>query len=372
MCGARCGVVFCCVCAIAPLSVQCARMPRPRRAPSAASLRSRGRCIRPRSLILLGVVLCIAILLVVEELPPVSVSPSQTHDDRGASWETRSSVPTERTEVTAAMLGGEIYVLGGFDRFGRTLDTVEVYDPATNMWRAGPSLPSPRHHAASAVIGLRLYVIGGFHGRSFRPMRDVFVFDRESEQWSPGSVLPEGRGAHVAAAEGGIIYVVGGITEEGVSAALLKLDSLTGEWEHLSPMPTPREHLAAELIADRLYVVGGRQGGLETNLGVLEVYDPATRAWSEGPSMPTARGGIAGSAVGDLFIVVGGEEPSRTFASAEAFDVGSQSWIALPPMPTARHGLGSATLGHRVFVIGGGRTPGLSVSGANEVMILQR
>ena len=42
----------------------------------------------------------------------------------------------------------------------------------------------------------------------------------------------------------------------------------------------------------------------------------------------------------------------------------------VPDVPTPRHGLGVAAAGRRVYVVAGGPRPGLFVSDANEVLML--
>jgi hypothetical protein len=68
--------------------------------------------------------------------------------------------------------------------------------------------------------------------------------------------------------------------------------------------------------------------------------------------------------------VLGGESTAATFDANEAYDPKSRRWLSMEPLLTARHGLGAAVVGGRLFVIGGGPEPGLSVTGANEVLLL--
>ncbi|HEX9899108.1 MAG TPA: kelch repeat-containing protein, partial [Candidatus Methylomirabilis sp.] len=49
-----------------------------------------------------------------------------------ATWRRGGDAPTPRSEVAAAVLGGKIYIVGGFG--GGTGGLVEVYDPATDRW----------------------------------------------------------------------------------------------------------------------------------------------------------------------------------------------------------------------------------------------
>jgi hypothetical protein len=55
----------------------------------------------------------------------------------------------------------------------------------------------------------------------------------------------------------------------------------------------------------------------------------------------------------------------------EYLDVRHGGWMEGPDMPTPRHGLGAAKIGDRVYVIGGGSRPGISVTGADEVLMLR-
>lgn len=57
------------------------------------------------------------------------------------TWISRAPMPTSRTEVAAAELGGRIYVIGGFGQGG---DLVEEYDPRVMTVGAG-RFPSRSH-----------------------------------------------------------------------------------------------------------------------------------------------------------------------------------------------------------------------------------
>ena len=59
-------------------------------------------------------------------------------------------------------------------------------------------------------------------------------------------------------------------------------------WATKASMPTARDNLTgqAQAIDGKLYVAGGRDQ-FDTNLGTLEVYDPATDTWTSKASMPT-------------------------------------------------------------------------------------
>ena len=132
------------------------------------------------------------------------------------------------------------------------------------------------------------------------------------------------------------------------------------------PGPTAREHLAAAASRGRVYAIGGRAAGIDTNTTAFEVYDAAANRWRRLAPLPEARGGTGAAALGGRIVSVGGEAPAGTIRSVYAYNVQARSWTALPDLPTPRHGLGVVAFGGRVWVIGGGPQPGLTVSGAVE------
>ena len=48
------------------------------------------------------------------------------------NWQIRAPLPSSRTEVAAAEIGGKIYVIGGYGKNG---DLVEAYDPRKDRWQ---------------------------------------------------------------------------------------------------------------------------------------------------------------------------------------------------------------------------------------------
>jgi hypothetical protein len=69
-------------------------------------------------------------------------------------------MPTHRSGIGAATLGGGIYVVGGEAPEG-TFAQVEIFDPAANRWTRGPDLPTPRHGLGVVEHQGRLYVLAG-------------------------------------------------------------------------------------------------------------------------------------------------------------------------------------------------------------------
>jgi hypothetical protein len=276
-------------------------------------------------------------------------------------WQRGAPLPVPRSEVAATALGDEIAVIGGFLRSGASSTRVDAYSPRRNRWRRLPDLPEGVNHAMAAATGRRLYVVGGY--RDGMKLTSAFVL--EGGTWRALPELPEPRAAAGAAVVGGLLIVAGGVGPNGLAQEALALGLQTERWSHI-PGPTPREHLGVAALDGRVYAVGGRTAGFDTNLQLVESYSPGARRWRSLPPVPEPRGGTAVASAGGRLISAGGEETAGTIGSVYALGPKTRRWSGLPDLPTPRHGLGVVGLGGRVYVIAGGRTPGLSVSSANE------
>jgi N-acetylneuraminic acid mutarotase len=305
----------------------------------------------------------------------------------GGHWEARAPMPSNRSEVAVAELGGKIYVMGGFKFYGLvTSRAVEVYDPQTNRWEEKAPLPAGRHHAAEAVVGGRLYLIGGYkrfldwetlRTRKHQPTNQVWEYDPGQNRWRERAPMPTARGALAIGVIDGKIYAVGGGNAVGRGSwghgvnSFERYDPVTDTWQALPPMPTPRHHLTAAVLDGRLYAIGGRQAGLRSSMGVNEMYDPNTQKWITRAPMPSKRSGIAAAVLGRRIYVFGGEgkgEDYVAFDAAESYTPDTDQWTRHNPMSTARHGLGAAVFGGRIFVIAGGpQSASARGSGINEV-----
>jgi N-acetylneuraminic acid mutarotase len=115
--------------------------------------------------------------------------------------------------------------------------------------------------------------------------------------------------------------------------------------------------------------MGGRTSFVGTQFPNVEIYDPATNAWSSGLPLPVGRGGLAAAVVGDRVYAIGGEAPLRIFSANEMYEVAGNRWIGKDAMRTPRHGIGAAVVGNRIYVPGGGTQPGYAATNVNEAYV---
>jgi N-acetylneuraminic acid mutarotase len=280
-------------------------------------------------------------------------------------WRSAAPVPLPRTELAAALFGREIAVVGGFRANGQNSSRADAYSPARNRWRRLPDLPTRVDHAMAAARGSELYLVGGY-GPGSVPLANAYVL--RAGRWRTLPSLPAPRAAAGAAVTGGKLYVVGGVEAPGrLAQDAFAFDFGDRRWSVVAG-PRPREHLGAAALGGLVYAVAGRTGGLDTNLDIVEAYEPAANRWRGVPRVPGTRGGTAAAAVAGRMVSAGGEAPDGTIRTVYAYDPGTRRWSSLPSLSQPRHGLGLVGYRGRAFALAGGPRPGLSVSGSNQVL----
>ncbi len=274
------------------------------------------------------------------------------------SWATLAGIPRPRSELGAAVVGGRIYVVGGF---GGTAQ-VDCFDPTSGTWAAVADLPAGVHHPGVAALDGFVYVAGGYTDAG-GATDALWAYDPATDVWEPRAPMPTARGALGLAALDGRLYAVGGARERlggPVTGAVEAYDPAADVWQARASMLTPREHLAVAAGSGRVFAAGGRANGDEgaALAGAAEGYDPVADRWGALPPLPTPRGGVAGVFAAGRLVVLGGERGPDAYAAAEAYDPATGTWTMLPPLPTARHGLAGAAVDATVYAITGSTRAG--------------
>lgn len=94
-------------------------------------------------------------------------------------WLPLASLQQKRYDMDAAVLDGQIYVVGGWA--GRYLASVERYDPVTNSWRFVASLNVARWGHRCCTVNGSLYVLGG-HSDS-KHLASIEKYDAQIDKW---------------------------------------------------------------------------------------------------------------------------------------------------------------------------------------------
>ena len=200
---------------------------------------------------------------------------------QGGAWKKKAPMPTARSDLAAAAVGGKIYALGGRDaQLQERLATVEEYDPATDTWKQLPDMPTAREEFTVSVVGGKIYVIGGFTtvkrgGRAIvKTLSTVEVYDPAANTWGQIADMPAARVRTSSAVLNGKIYVIGGVTNVGGGQELVHVyDPATDKWEKGPDLLEKRWAGSSTAVNGKVYVLGGFRKELHW-VEFLEEYDP--------------------------------------------------------------------------------------------------
>jgi serine/threonine protein kinase/N-acetylneuraminic acid mutarotase len=274
----------------------------------------------------------------------------------GNDWTLGPPIPTPRQLLAAASDGKLVYAVGGTN--GADLMTVEAFDPAANTWTSLPPLPKARSDLGATIAEGRLVVLGGVS--SGQVLKSVSSFDLMTKTWSglPDMSTPR-HGMAVAAVEQ-TVYAIGGSTAVGddqitVSAEALKLPARKTQpappWRSLPDAATPRLMMAATVLNNKIWIMGGLQNG--TALTTVESYDPRTGAWQNEPSLPVPLHHAAAATYHGEVVVLGGSSDTIASGSNKVFALRGGNWVELPALTHARAALAAAVVGDKLIVVGG-------------------
>ncbi len=218
-------------------------------------------------------------------------------------WSEAAHMITPRTNHTTTLLSnGKVLVTGGFGPDGVALATTEIYDPSLNSWALGPNFPGNTeraYHVATTLASGRVLVYGGWDG-------DVFVYF-SSYEYDPGS-------------------------NAWMNAASMTFSHFGHRGVKLS---------ASSAQPDKVFTVGGFDAP-GSKIVVAELYDPATFTWALASGLEVGRAffGLANTddpnkvvAIGDCDLSVG----SGNQATFEIYDVSTNNWT-FAPVPISQVG----------------------------------
>jgi N-acetylneuraminic acid mutarotase len=188
--------------------------------------------------------------------------------------------------------------------------------------------------------------------------------DADRGAWRTAAPAPTKRTEVAAAMLGNKIYVVGGFEKPSlnnvinlsITPSLEEYDSSTDRWTSKTPMPVGLHHVGIGVVGGRMYVIGGyKQSGLSVwgPVATVYAYEPSTDSWSERAPMPTARGALSVTVHDGKLYAIGGYEGKANSAAVEVYDPVRNVWSSRAPLPTPRDHLATATASGKLYAIGG-------------------
>ncbi|WP_437967716.1 kelch repeat-containing protein [Sorangium sp. So ce260] len=257
------------------------------------------------------------------------------------AWEPAGTMNVARKSHAATLMAdGRVLVTGGAAGELSHMDSVEVYDPATDTWTlAAPMRVSRVGHTATLLPNGKILAAGLDGGRAelYDPAIDAWTFTARMQASRIGPTatrLPSGE-----------VLVAGGDARSPPVSSAELYDPTTDTWRLTLPMRAARREHSATLLDDGRVLVAGGRDPEGTLLDSAEVYDPVTDGWTSTGPMVHARASHPATQLpdGKVLVVGGWETDGERYDNTEVYDPITDRWTASAPMIQARRSP-SATL----------------------------
>ena len=128
-------------------------------------------------------------------------------------------------------------------------------------------------------------------------------------------------------------------------------------------MPIARFGHSAEVVDEKIYVMGGAIDNSLIGIRSVEAYDPATNTWTPKDSLSFPVCLHTSSVVNDkIYIFSGGNGFSILYNNVEEYDPVLDKWTEKTPIISPRWGASASTLDDKIYVIGGANVNNLRLS----------
>jgi hypothetical protein len=266
-------------------------------------------------------------------------------DQTGAanSWTSGASTAA-RGLHSMVVFNDKLYAWGGYNGVA-ALNTLAVYDIATNTWSTGTSGGTARYVHTSIVYNGKMYAWGGI-GTSGR-LNTMDVYDLAAGTWSTGPTGGTARYGHTAVLQGDKMYVWGGETSAGVRINTMDIFNFTtNTWSVGVAGGSASVGSTAVVLNNKMHVWGGSAGN------VMSIFDFGTNTWSAGTTAGSTQ--IFSSAVvfSNKMYIWAGIDSSAT-NRVDIYDPSVPQWTFGANGGTARYGHTAVATNGRMYAFGG-------------------
>lgn len=201
----------------------------------------------------------------------------------------------------------QLFRLGGFTALNaegeehrlESQATVARFDPATGKWTELPDLPEPRSSHDAAVVGGVIYVVGGWkmvpgddtvwHSSAWKMHADAI-----SPKWEPIADPPFQRRALALAAHNGKLYTVGGMDKDGgPTTAVAIYDPESDSWSDGPVLQVLKTDEDDRMSSGRMAGFGASAFATGGNLYVTTVQGVLQRLTADGQAWEVIRSGLS-------------------------------------------------------------------------------
>jgi N-acetylneuraminic acid mutarotase len=263
-------------------------------------------------------------------------------------WDVLPDMLQVRTAVGVVSLNGLLYAMGGECEGSKSyeptqyLDTMECYDPKTNLWTVRSSMSQPRSFAAVAVLKGLVYVMGGESHPACHTSAEVY--DPIEDKWSPVTDMNTPRSGAGAAVLDGMIYIAGGHDRQTHHSSMECYNPDTQQWKPCANMNYSCSGIALHSVGHGLFAFGGRNRFAQAYYNKIQRYSPSENRWEDIATLHHPRAWPAAAVYNGEVYIIGGYDGNQRLRTVEKFNPITLKCVKMPSMNDYRAGVGAATL----------------------------
>jgi hypothetical protein len=235
----------------------------------------------------------------------------------------------------AAVVNGIVYKIAGYNG-AANIQTVQAYDPATDVWTSKANKTTAVRGAGCCVVGTKIHVLCGF---TSVPANIHEVYDTVNNTWETKTAPGHSVSGVTCFYLNGLIYIVGGTNSGSFAGGVATVKSYdptndAGGWTTRASLGTARSTHFGGVLNGKIYISGG-QNTAGSYLTSTEMYDPDLNTWT-GKAACGYGGQHAGGAVANGYLYqIGGFNGAGRVSAVERYDPNANSWTAVASMPSA-------------------------------------
>lgn len=194
-------------------------------------------------------------------------------DTRTGIVTSMAPMPTPRRMPHSILYRGKIYVVGGSIASRARVNTLEIYDIATDTWSTGAPMSIARECDVALWNG-QILALGGYNGDAQSGqgvLSSVESYDIATGKWRALPGLSRPISAHHTIVSGDWVFLFGDYL---TLSRVLAYNARTGVTRELPASGfTPRRHVEAVAYQGRVYIAGGNTDDKRPPLGDVQVFD---------------------------------------------------------------------------------------------------
>ena len=255
----------------------------------------------------------------------------------------------------------EIIIMGGWSAPGKDtiLNTVEIYDIAHGKSVQLPSMNHPRVETASCFFYNDVIVAGGYDGCVCIDNIEILQMDQYPLRWTVfQGKLPSKLSSHSLIVYQDKLLAIGGMNsgDNKTSNAIHEISLIPPHTvKRLFKMPQAIRNHRAELVNDKLFVLGGTPTGLSNDATDSVIsYDFTKNERKRCEALPYHVCGMSTVTWGSMVIVIGGADKNdQVLNDVIMYETVTGKTEKLPAMIYRRYGSSAVILDDVIYVMGG-------------------